>query len=159
MKVVIGIGTNIGDRLQNIKDAITALNFVPTTKIINTSFVYETAPWGYEQQEDFLNCAVVAETELSPQAILGACLGIEAGFGRMRYIKNGPRILDLDILFYESATIDTKELMLPHPGISDRPFVLYPLKDMFPNLRIFNYDLSEDFKKCDNNAVSFFAEI
>ena len=88
MKAVLGIGTNIGNRLENIENVYSSLSLLPNTKIIKKSSVYETEPWGYEQQDRFLNCAVLIETELSPNALLGACLGIEAALGRVRDRKS-----------------------------------------------------------------------
>lgn len=108
-----------------------AFGLVPETKVTEVSFVYETEPWGYDQQDNFLNCVMTVETNLSSRALLGVCLGIEAGIGRVRTIKNGPRVIDLDLLFYENETADTPELMLPHPGVKERAFVLYPLHDVF----------------------------
>lgn len=159
MKAVIGVGTNVGDRLQNIRDAKKALGLVPETKVTEVSFVYETEPWGYDQQDNFLNCVMIVETILSSRALLGVCLGIEAGIGRVRTIKNGPRVIDLDLLFYENVTADTPELMLPHPGVKERAFVLYPLHDVFPDMKIFGYDYSENFKNCDGNTVTFYSEL
>ena len=103
MKAVLGIGTNIGDRLKNIENVYSSLALLPNTEILKKSSVYETEPWGYEQQDRFLNCAVLIETELSPNALLGACLGIEAALGRVRKFKNGPRIIDVDILLLENT--------------------------------------------------------
>lgn len=159
MKAVIGVGTNIGDRLQNIRDAKKALGLVPETKVTEVSFVYETEPWGYDQQDNFLNCVMTVETNLSSRALLGVCLGIEAGIGRVRTIKNGPRVIDLDLLFYENETADIPELILPHPGVKERAFVLYPLHDIFPDMKIFGYDYSENFKNCDGNTVTFYSEL
>ena len=102
---------------------------------------------------------MTVETNLSSRALLGVCLGIEAGIGRVRTIKNGPRVIDLDLLFYENETADTPELMLPHPGVKERAFVLYPLHDIFPDMKIFGYDYSENFKNCDGNTVTFYSEL
>ena len=107
MKAVLGIGTNIGNRLENIENVYSSLSLLPNTKIIKKSSVYETEPWGYEQQDRFLNCAVLIETELSPNALLGACLGIEAALGRVRKFKNGPRIIDVDVLLLENIELST----------------------------------------------------
>ncbi|MEG1551893.1 MAG: 2-amino-4-hydroxy-6-hydroxymethyldihydropteridine diphosphokinase, partial [Oscillospiraceae bacterium] len=92
MRAVIAFGTNIGDRAKNIEDAIASFNLLPKTKVVKISKIYETKPWGYENQENFYNGVILIETEFSKQAILGACLGIESGMGRVRNIKNGPRI-------------------------------------------------------------------
>ncbi len=129
-KAYLGVGTNIGDREENLKNALIALNLLPTTRVTDVSKVYETAPVGYSEQDDFLNIAVEIETELTAQNVLGACLGIEAGLGRIRNIKNGPRIIDIDLLLYENEKYDTPSLVLPHPRMFEREFVLQPLLDI-----------------------------
>lgn len=130
MKAYLGIGTNIGDRMQNLKDAIYSLNLLPLTKVTDVSNVYETDPVGYDNQDDFLNIVVEVKTELNPDNLLGAALGIEAGLGRVRTIKNGPRIIDIDLLLYENEVRNTKTLILPHPRMMERDFVLKPLMDL-----------------------------
>ena len=90
----VGIGTNMGDRLSNITSAIDSLKLLPNTKVEATSQIYETEPWGFKEQPNFLNGVIKLNTELSPNALLGALLGIEAAMGRIRQIKNGPRVLD-----------------------------------------------------------------
>lgn len=129
-KAYLGVGTNIGNREENLKNALIALNLLPTTRVTDVSNVYETAPVGYSEQDDFLNIAVEIETELTAQNVLGACLGIEAGLGRIRNIKNGPRIIDIDLLLYENEKYDTPSLVLPHPRMFEREFVLRPLLDI-----------------------------
>lgn len=137
-KAYLGIGTNIGDREDNLKNALNSLNLLPLTKVINVSNVYETAPVGYDDQDDFLNIAVEIETELTAQNLLGACLGIEAGLGRIRNIKNGPRIIDIDLLLYEDEKYDTQTLVLPHPRMFEREFVIRPLLDIEFNNPLFD---------------------
>ena len=129
-KAYLGIGTNIGDREENLKNALNALNLLPMTKVTAVSKVYVTEPVGFANQDDFLNIAVEIETELTAQNILGACLGIEAGLGRIRNIKNGPRIIDIDLLLYEDEKYNTPSLILPHPRMFEREFVLKPLLDI-----------------------------
>ena len=132
MKYIIGIGTNIGDRKKNIEDAISALSLIPSTTVLRTSKIYETEPVGYSEQESFYNACAELESELEPNEILGVCLGIEAGFGRIREFKNGPRILDLDVILSESGEINSANLTLPHPRFKERRFVLIPLLELFP---------------------------
>lgn len=146
MRAVIGIGTNIGDRYANIEKAVESLQLVPGVKVIRKSSVYETAPWGYTDQNAFYNNVIEIESEKSPQALLGICLGIEAGMGRVREIKNGPRIVDLDLLLCDGVVSDTTELKLPHPFIGVRDFVLVPLKELFPNMNIYGFDYAEAYK-------------
>ena len=126
----ISIGTNTGSREDNLRAAVEAVSLLPGTDIIKVSSVYETEPVGYSAQPDFLNICIIVDTELSPRALLGACLGIEAGMGRVRLFKNGPRIIDLDLLVYEGFESTDAELTLPHPGMFERDFVIVPLKEI-----------------------------
>ncbi len=149
----IALGTNMGDRLNNINEAIAALEKVPAVKVIKTARIYETEPWGYENQNCFLNTVVCVETELSPAALLGVCLGIEAGMRRIRTVKNGPRIIDLDLILYDDEKINTSELKLPHPAFKERAFVLAPLVELLPDDEYLN-----DLEKCDQNTVWLYEE-
>ncbi|MEG2016219.1 MAG: 2-amino-4-hydroxy-6-hydroxymethyldihydropteridine diphosphokinase, partial [Oscillospiraceae bacterium] len=107
---VVGLGTNIGDRVDNIKKAVNAISRLPSTKIIGVSNIYETKPVGYLEQDDFLNMNVMVETNLTPTALLGTCLGIESCLGRVRNIKDGPRNIDVDLLIYEGVRMESFEL-------------------------------------------------
>ena len=131
-RAFVAVGTNIGKRYDNISSAIDSLNLLPMTKVKAVSKIYETEPWGYAEQSNFLNGVIEVETTLSPAALLGALLGIEAAMGRLRTIKNGPRIIDLDLLLYDDLNINTDELVLPHPRMLERAFVLKPLVDLLP---------------------------
>lgn len=153
MKAYIGIGTNIGNRLNNIQEAVNALTHLPSTIVTNVSSVYETDPWGYTQQDNFYNICAEVETELSPNALLGACLGIEAAFGRERPFKNAPRVLDMDLLLYENSTMNNQELTLPHLRMGERAFVLVPLKDILPGLEFDGVNLSKNYEICDKTGV------
>lgn len=158
-KAYIGIGTNIGDRLNNIKCAVEALSHLPETQITKVSDIYETEPWGYTQQDNFLNACVEVETNLSPKTLLGACLGTEAAFGRERPFKNSPRILDMDLLLYEGVVMSENELTLPHPRIGERAFVLIPLRDVLETLQLNDADFNEVYENCDKKGVNkYFCE-
>ncbi len=159
MKAVICIGTNIGDKTNNIKDSVKALMHLPSTEVIKLSSVYETEPWGYLEQDNFYNICVMVETELSPKVLLGACLGIEAAAGRERPFKNAPRVLDMDVLLYEGCSMNEQELMLPHPRIGERAFVLVPLKDIVHDLKFNTENYAENYEKCDKNSVKQVFEI
>ena len=126
----IGIGTNMGDRALNIKNATNALKHLPETTVLAVSNIYETEPWGLKEQPNFLNGVIKVSTSLSPNALLGALLGIEAAMGRVREVKNGPRVLDLDLLIYDNVNVSSAELTLPHPYIMEREFVLKPLTEL-----------------------------
>ncbi len=138
MKAYLGIGTNIGDRMKNLQDSIDSLNLLPLTQVTDVSDVYETDPVGYENQDNFLNIVVEVETELNPHNLLGAALGVEAGLGRVRTIKNGPRIIDIDLLLYEKEITESETLILPHPRMMERNFVLKPLLDLDFNNTVIN---------------------
>ena len=125
----------MGDAAANLREAVAALDLVPGVTVTKVSDFYVTEPWGYADQPDFTNACCEVETSLSPEALLGACLGIEAGMGRVRAIKNGPRVIDLDLLLYGEEERDTTELTLPHPRMKERAFVMRPLLDLFPDGR------------------------
>lgn len=154
-KALIGIGSNIGDRKAHIDTAVDALNHIPSVKVLKMSSLYETTPWGYVNQENFYNGVIEVETALSPTALLGVCLGIEAGVGRIREIKNGPRVLDLDLLLYDGSESMTAELTLPHPRMFERDFVLIPLKELYPDMKVYKYNLEHyyEFLQEENNVT------
>ena len=136
-KALIGIGSNIGDKKEHIDTAVDALNHIPSVKVLRMSPIYETEPWGYVNQENFYNAVIEVETNLTANTLLGVCLGIEAGIGRIRNIKNGPRVVDLDLLLCEGQECMSAELTLPHPRMFERDFVLIPLKDLYPDMKIY----------------------
>ena len=158
MIAYLGIGTNIGDRLQNLIDAVESLNLLPLTKVVEVSNVYETEPVGFADQSDFLNIAVCVSTELTAHNLLGAALGIEAGMGRVRTIKNGPRIIDIDLLMYGNEEYDTKTLILPHPRMLERNFVLKPLLDLDLDLEKSYYSKERLEKLLTDDGVSFYCD-
>lgn len=156
MIAYLGIGTNIGDRLQNLIDTVEALNLLPLTKVVEISNVYETAPVGYANQDDFLNIVVAVSTDLNAHNLLGAALGIEAGMGRIRTIKNGPRIIDVDLLMYENEKIDSLTLTLPHPRMLERNFVIKPLLDLNLDKSFYSKEKLEEL--LTNDGVSFYCD-
>lgn len=142
MKYVIGLGTNMGNRLENLKNAVYALELAPKTAVIKKSAVYETSPVGYAKQQDFYNCAVLCESAFEPHEMLGICLGAECGLGRVRNFKNGPRVIDMDLLLAEDKIIRTPNLIVPHPHIKERLFVLLPMLDLFESGVAFGFDFA-----------------
>lgn len=126
----LALGSNLGDRRENLNRAVAAVAALPDTRVAAVSGIYETRPVGYAGQPDFYNAAVRLETGLSPRALLGACLGIEAAMGRVRELKNGPRLIDLDLLLYGKMRSGDPELSLPHPRMEERAFVLAPLAEI-----------------------------
>lgn len=156
MIAYLGIGTNIGDRLQNLIDTVEALNLLPLTKVVEISNVYETTPVGYANQDDFLNIVVAVSTDLNAHNLLGAAFGIEAGMGRIRTIRNGPRIIDVDLLMYENEKIDSLTLVLPHPRMLERNFVIKPLLDLNLDKSFYSREKLEDLLTDD--GVSFYCD-
>ena len=128
----LSLGTNLGSRLSNLETAIQYLH--PEIQIIKRSSVYETPPWGYEDQPPFLNMVIVGLTMYSPGKLLKFIKSIEKEMGRMTSFRFGPRLIDLDILFYDRLIHESKELVIPHPRITERAFVLVPLAEIAPDL-------------------------
>lgn len=132
-RAVLGLGTNLGDRAENLRAALGALGRLPGTRMEAVSSVWQTAPFDVpDKQQDYWNICVSLETTLSPHALLGACLGVEAALGRVRRTYHGARVIDLDLLLYDGAAVQEKELTVPHPGMLERAFVLFPLSELFP---------------------------
>ena len=146
MKAVIGIGTNIGNRAENIRNAVDALDLLPNVKVLRRASIYETDPWGYTEQQSFYNTVVEVETNKSPEILLGACLGIEAGMGRVREFKNGPRVIDLDLLVFENYKNDSPDITVPHLLIGERDFVLIPLKELYDDMNILGYSYINQYE-------------
>jgi 2-amino-4-hydroxy-6-hydroxymethyldihydropteridine diphosphokinase len=128
MKIAfLGIGTNLGDREANLKQAITLID-ENIGKVLKSSSVYETEPWGFKTEDEFLNLVLKVETILTPSGLLGRILMIESLLGRVRNEKRySSRLIDIDILLYEDMIIDEESLKIPHPLLHERKFVLVPL--------------------------------
>ncbi len=134
-EAVIALGTNLGNRIENINNAVRAIAKLGGVKIIKASGVYETEPVGCDEDLKFYNAVLLVETSVSPAVLLGECLGIEAAMGRIREKKNGPRIIDLDLILYDGFKSESYELTLPHPRALERAFVLAPLLELYPEGR------------------------
>jgi 2-amino-4-hydroxy-6-hydroxymethyldihydropteridine pyrophosphokinase len=156
-KAILGIGSNLGNRRGNLSEAVHAVEQLPDTTVLATSSLYETKPVEVpDEQNDYLNECIVVLTGLSPRALLGACLGIEAAMGRVREKRHGSRTIDIDLLLYENAVSSDPELTLPHPGILSRAFVLVPLSDLYPEKTALGLDFSAAFKRLDLSGVTLF---
>jgi 2-amino-4-hydroxy-6-hydroxymethyldihydropteridine diphosphokinase len=131
--VYLALGTNLGDRLSNLKAAVNAMP--PAVLPQAFSHIYETAPWGVTDQPDFLNQVIRTETELSPQDLLVYLKNLEKELGRTPAVRYGPRQIDIDILFYDDLMLETPELTIPHARLAERAFVLVPLADLAGDLR------------------------
>ena len=127
---LLGLGSNLGDRCHYIEQAIAALTELPETEVTAISEAYDSDPVGYQAQGNFLNLCLSVTPELKPTQLLSAGLAIEATMGRVRTVKDGPRTLDIDLLFYEGGAVELPELSLPHPRWSARGFVVLPLRNL-----------------------------
>ena len=134
-EAVIALGSNLGNKIENLNAAVRAIAKLPSVKIVKASCVYETEPVDCEDGENYLNAAILVEAEISPYMLLGECLGIEAAMGRIRTKKNAPRIIDLDLILYDGFKVDSFELTVPHPRVLERAFVMQPLLDLYPTGR------------------------
>lgn len=130
----LGLGANLGDPLAALAEARRLLS--DHARIAAASSLYRTPPFGVVDQPDFVNQVLRLETGLSPQALLDLCLAIERQMGRVRQRRWGPRLIDIDVLLYGDEAVDTPQLTLPHPGLSERAFVLVPLLEIAPDLAI-----------------------
>ncbi|MFZ5817103.1 MAG: 2-amino-4-hydroxy-6-hydroxymethyldihydropteridine diphosphokinase [Bacillota bacterium] len=131
-RAYLSLGANLGDRLGQLAEALRLLDRLPGARLAAVSGVYETAPQGKTDQPDFLNCAALLETELSPLALLEGIHGVERAMGRERRERWGPRTIDIDILLFGDQVISRPELEIPHPRMADRAFVLIPLLEVAP---------------------------
>lgn len=130
--VYLALGSNLGDRSENLKQAVAALT--PQMDVKAKSHVYETPPWGYEDQPRFLNQVLKAQTYLQPEQLLKHIKRLEVALGRKATFRNGPRLIDIDILMYDELVLNTSILTLPHPHMHERGFVLLPMMDIAPDL-------------------------
>ncbi|HDN04706.1 MAG TPA: 2-amino-4-hydroxy-6-hydroxymethyldihydropteridine diphosphokinase [Chloroflexi bacterium] len=139
-RIFLSLGTNLGNREMNLEAAKQELP--PQVKILECSSIYQTEPWGYLDQPDFLNQVLAVETSLSPHELLTYVKDIEQKIGRKPSVRFGPRIVDIDILFYGDRIIQEEDLVVPHSRLKDRAFVLIPLAEIDPDLIYPGTDLS-----------------
>jgi 2-amino-4-hydroxy-6-hydroxymethyldihydropteridine diphosphokinase len=132
----VALGANLGNPELTVKAAIKALDSIPLTQRVAVSSLYRTAPVGLRNQPDFINAVVALDTRLSPQGLLDELFEIEQEFGRQRSVKNAPRTLDLDLLLHDDNVLATPTLILPHPRMHQRAFVLAPLAEIAPAIVI-----------------------
>lgn len=132
-QVFLGLGSNIGKRLENLNEAIDRLDKHENISVISQSSIIETEPYGNVEQNKFMNMCVEIETNLSPVSLLDAVLDIEQQMGRVRLVTWGPRNIDIDILLYEDLEIELQDLQIPHAEMHKRLFVLEPLSEIAPN--------------------------
>ena len=154
--VYLALGTNLGDRLANLRAAIQALP--PAVRPLKPSPVYETPPWGYLDQPAFLNQVIQARTDLPPLDLLDLLKQLEVRLGRRSGMRYGPRLIDLDILLYDDLQLETPALTIPHPRLAERAFVLAPLADLAPGLRPpgMSLSISEMLERVDRAGIELY---
>lgn len=131
----ISVGSNIGRKLQNCRNGINALMCCSTCRMIDQSLIYKTEPVDYKDQDWFVNYVVKIETALDPLSLLATLQSIERDAGRAKdTVRFGPRILDLDIILYDAVVMDSRDLVIPHPRMHKRRFVLKPICDIDPHI-------------------------
>jgi len=156
--VYLALGSNLGDRLANLKQAIAALT--PQMEVQAKSAVYETPPWGYEDQPKFLNQVIKANTYLDPEPLLKHLKRLEIALGRKESFPNGPRLIDMDILFYDDLVLNAGSLVIPHPRLHERGFVLLPLMDINPDFvhPVSKKSVREMAVRCDMSGIEKIAQ-
>ena len=151
--VYLALGSNMGNRAANLKEAIAALS--PQMEVKAKSKVYETPPWGYTEQEKFLNQVVKVQTYVAPVPLLKHLKRLEVALGRKASFQNGPRLIDMDILFYDDLVLATPELVIPHPHVHERGFVLLPMLDIAPDFvhPVRNQSVRHMLAACDLTGI------
>jgi 2-amino-4-hydroxy-6-hydroxymethyldihydropteridine diphosphokinase len=149
----LSLGSNQGDRASLLAQALGRLDRVPGVQVVAVSSLYATAPVGREDQPEFLNAVAEVRTSLSPRELLAACLRIEADLGRIRTERWGPRTIDLDLLFHGEARLAEDALTLPHPRMKERAFVLAPLAEIAPDLRLEGATIADRAAAIDRSGI------
>ena len=152
--ILLGLGTNLGERVSNLEQAVNLISRI--IKILEISPVYQTEPWGYKDQPVFLNLVLLGETTIQPHLLLKEIKHIELTMGREPTFHYGPRMIDIDILFYGDLIVDLKNLIIPHPHLHQRAFVLIPLADIVPDFihPVKGLTVAEMLKQVEQNGVT-----
>ena len=150
---IVALGSNLGDKAANIDRAIALLTETGDVRLLSRSRYYATEPWGKTDQDWFVNAAIGVATELGPRELLVRCKEIERRMGRVETERWGPRVIDLDLLAYRDVTLSDPDLILPHPHIGARAFVLAPLMDIAPDLVVGGRSVRELYAAIDAAGV------
>jgi 2-amino-4-hydroxy-6-hydroxymethyldihydropteridine diphosphokinase len=134
IEIGLGLGSNIGDAPGNVREALRLLRASDVIEITKVSSIYRTAPWGYKDQAAFANACALGRSKLNPERLLASVKAIEAEMGRTQTVRWGPRLIDIDILFYGTQSLVSDSLVLPHKELFNRAFVLVPLAEIAPDL-------------------------
>ena len=154
--VYLALGSNMGNRLSNLKAAV--VNLTPQMTVKQKSSVYETPPWGFTEQDAFLNQVVKVTTYLEPEPLLRHLKRMETALGRVPNFQNGPRVIDIDILFFDKMIINTPPLVVPHPRLHERAFVLVPLAEIEPDFvhPILQRPINKILEDVDRSEIKLF---
>ena len=154
--VYLALGSNMGNRLSNLKAAL--LNLTPQMTVKQKSSVFETPPWGFTEQDAFLNQVVKVTTYLEPEPLLRHLKRMETALGRVPNFQNGPRVIDIDILFFDKMIINTPPLVVPHPRLHERAFVLVPLAEIEPDFvhPILQRPINKILEDVDRSEIKLF---
>jgi 2-amino-4-hydroxy-6-hydroxymethyldihydropteridine diphosphokinase len=154
-EALLALGGNVGDVRTTLDRAIAALCDGTEVRLLARSSDYRTPPWGVTEQPAFINCAIVAATELPPSALLARAQAVERGFGRDRAQERrwGPRTLDIDLIAYDDVALNTPELTLPHPRLFERAFVLAPLAEIAPERRVAGVRIEDALARVDQAGI------
>jgi 2-amino-4-hydroxy-6-hydroxymethyldihydropteridine diphosphokinase len=135
-RVFLGLGSNLGDRRGNLLEALRLLDAMEDVRVLEVSSVYEAEPWGVLEQPDFLNLVAELATTRTPRGMLAACAEVEEKLGRIRGQRWGPRVIDVDILLYDDIKLEDEDLIIPHPHMLERDFVMVPLLELRPDMEL-----------------------
>jgi 2-amino-4-hydroxy-6-hydroxymethyldihydropteridine diphosphokinase len=150
----LGLGGNLGDPPAAMANALREIDARSDCQIIAVSRLYSTPPWGKTDQADFFNCCALVETSLEPEALLDACLSIELSMKRVRLERWGPRTIDIDVLTYGALEQKTDRLELPHPRMTERGFVILPLADIAPELKVRGKAIGDRLLSADTAGIT-----
>ncbi|ANU14703.1 2-amino-4-hydroxy-6- hydroxymethyldihydropteridine pyrophosphokinase [Planococcus halocryophilus Or1] len=157
----LSLGSNMGNRFEMLRQAVSQLSKSPSITVTRISSLYETDPVGFAEQEPFLNMVVQLETELDAFALLDVCQEIEKNLNRKRIVRWGPRTIDLDILLYNRDNIQSERLIVPHPRMDERAFVVVPLLEINPEFKVVDNFEADGVRlwKSYNNVETFLRDI
>ncbi len=159
-EVYLGLGSNLDNPAQQLRTAVMQLRQLPQTRYLKDSGLFTSKPMGPQDQPDYLNAVAMLETTLPARELLQQLLAIETRMGRVRERHWGPRCIDLDILLYGMLELDAADLQIPHPGLAERAFVLYPLARVNPNVQIpARGKLETLLQQCPENGLRYVGEI
>ncbi|MBV1700652.1 MAG: 2-amino-4-hydroxy-6-hydroxymethyldihydropteridine diphosphokinase [Hyphomicrobiales bacterium] len=157
-EIGIGLGSNIGDKAANIHRALALLTADGRVKLKKMSSLYRTLPWGYAEQDFFANACALVETALSPMQLLDFAKQIETDMGREKTVHWGPRLIDIDLLFYGNEAMANPRLILPHKELFNRAFVLVPLAEIAPDLQIEGVSMAQAAAKIGKEGIEIWRE-